>query len=277
VAVCTQCGLDAKSALRCERCGTVLARADLQLAVPAAVGAPAPSATLNQELPLDRRTAPRPISSAPASVSAPVRTLPVPNTAAEPAPAFFAPPTTPAPVAAPAPVAQVAQAPAVKPRGGDIEVVRATPAALGVRLAAWLVDGAVIGVVLFLYLKVAQAVMHHPPPPTTETGLDWLVNRVDAYHGVLKYGLGLAAALSFVYSSLFHALGGMTPGKRLFGVKLVDRTGKPPSLGRCALRSALALVSGAALFLGFIMALFDRRRQALHDKLTFTYVVKPLS
>jgi uncharacterized RDD family membrane protein YckC len=102
------------------------------------------------------------------------------------------------------------------------------------------------------------------------------MNRVDAYAGVLKYGLGLCAALAFVYSALFHALGGMTPGKRLFGVKLVDRTGKPPALGLCALRSALSLVSGGLLFLGFLLALFDRRRQALHDKLTATYVVKPL-
>ena len=144
------------------------------------------------------------------------------------------------------------------------------------RLAAWLVDGAVIGLVLALYLQAARMLMAHPPAATSETGLDWLVNRVDAYGGVLKYGLGLCAAVAFVYSALFHTLGGMTPGKRLFGVKLVDRTGRPPSLGICALRSALSLVSGATLFLGFFLACFDRRRQALHDKLTATFVVKPL-
>jgi uncharacterized RDD family membrane protein YckC len=118
--------------------------------------------------------------------------------------------------------------------------------------------------------------MHHPPPPTSETGLDWLVNRVDAYQGTLRWGLALCATVAFVYSSICHALGGKTLGKLLFGVKLVDRTGKPPSLGLCVLRSALALVSGAALMLGFLLACFDRRRQALHDKLTATFVVKPL-
>lgn len=156
-----------------------------------------------------------------------------------------------------------------------VEVIRASPAPIGVRVGAWLVDGVVLALFGLAYLKVAQMLMVHPPAPTAETGLDWFVNRVDAYGVVLRYGAGLCAALAFVYSSLFHALGGRTLGKRLFGVQLVDATGRAPSLGRCALRSLLSLASAAFLFLGFFLALFDRRRQALHDKLSGTWVVRP--
>ncbi len=159
---------------------------------------------------------------------------------------------------------------------GEVQIIRATPAALWRRLGSWIIDGAIIGAVMFLYLKAAQALMHHAPPPTFETGLDWLMNRIDAYQNILKYGLGLAGAVGFVYSSLFHSLSGSTPGERLFGVKLVDGTGKTPSMGICVLRSALSLVSAGTLFLGYWMALFTRRRRTLHDALTATYVIRPL-
>ena len=118
--------------------------------------------------------------------------------------------------------------------------------------------------------------MHHPPPPTAVTGLDWLANRFDAYQGVLKQGLGLAAALAFVFSALCHALGGKTPGKRLLGVVLVDKSGRPPPIGVCVVRAALSLVSMGLLSMGFFMAFFDRRRRALHDQLSGTYVVRIL-
>jgi uncharacterized RDD family membrane protein YckC len=249
-------------------------------------------------VPMPRAPTPVPV---PAAVQAPIQAqaprLPVP--APEP---VAAPEPIPAPIQAklpepvPAPVeakpelkaeAKPETKPETKPkveakkpakgRRIDGQLIKATPASIFVRMAAWAVDGAILAAALAIYIKVAQVVMHHPPPPTTETGLDWLVNRVDAYQVVLKYGLGLSAAMAFVYSALSHSLGGMTLGMRLFGVRLVDVTGKPPSLGRCAVRAALSVVSFGALFLGFIWALFDRRRQALHDKMTSTFVVKLLA
>ena len=137
-------------------------------------------------------------------------------------------------------------------------------------------DGAILAAILVGYLRLASVLGHHAAPPTSTTGLDWLVNRFDAYESLIRYGLMLTGALAFAYSALFGALGGKTIGMRLVGVQLVDRTGRPPSLAHAALRAALSLVSGALLLLGFVYALFDRRRQALHDKLTLTFVVRPL-
>jgi uncharacterized RDD family membrane protein YckC len=175
----------------------------------------------------------------------------------------------PALIAEPAP-----EPPRARPEAA--EVIRASPAGILRRGLAWLVDAALVALVIAAYLKVAQGLMHHPPAPTNTTGLDFLVNRIDAYQGIIKYGLMLGAVVILVYSSLFHALGGRTPGKRLAGIRLVDGTGRPPALWVCLMRAGFSLVSAGALTLGFALALFTRRRRALHDALSGTYVVRVL-
>jgi uncharacterized RDD family membrane protein YckC len=238
------------------------------------VSAPAPAAR-PPSVPAPSVLAPRPAAAAPVSPA------PVPRPPSLPAPRSDAAAVTD-PVQRPLPAAPVSLPPAAAAstvQAGDagVTVFRASPASLLKRTGAWIVDALLISLVLALYLKIAQSLMAHPPPPTSATGLDFLVNRVDAYQGVLKYGLLLGAMVGFVYSALFHALGGRTPGKRLFGIRLVDRSGRAPTLWRCVLRAGLSLLSFALLLLGFLYAGFDRRRQALHDKLTATFVVRPLS
>jgi len=76
-----------------------------------------------------------------------------------------------------------------------------------------------------------------------------------------------------VYATLGGALGGATPGKRLLGLRVVARDGRPPSWGRSLARALLALASAAFLGLGFLLALFTRSGRALHDLLAGTWVV----
>lgn len=65
-----------------------------------------------------------------------------------------------------------------------------------------------------------------------------------------------------------------TVGKRLLGLKVVDRTGGRLSLPRAALRFGGHLASRLTLMLGYLMAAFTERKQALHDKIADTYVVR---
>lgn len=156
---------------------------------------------------------------------------------------------------------------------GREEEIHAEPGGVFAQLGAWLVDAVVLGALFLLYLFAAQ-VIAGKIPPSDLSGLDWLIDRAFAWKGVLVPGAALLAALSFVYSSLFHALGGRTLGKRLFGLTLVDSSGLPPRLARSAARSVLVFASAALLLMGFVLVLFDRKRQALHDKLTGTFVVR---
>ncbi len=68
---------------------------------------------------------------------------------------------------------------------------------------------------------------------------------------------------------------GATPGKLALGLKIVDaRTGAAPSTPRLALRFLCYLVSALPLYLGFIWAALDRRKQGWHDKIAGTIVVQ---
>lgn len=160
--------------------------------------------------------------------------------------------------------------------GGLIEV-RARPAALWQRITAFIVDSALIGGVLALYVGLAAALITPRGVPSTQlTGIDGLMARVHQLNAVLVPCIALALVLGLAYTAAFALLwNGRTPGRRLLGIRLVDSTGLAPTPGRAITRAALAVVSFVPFLAGFWLALFDRRGQTLHDKLTQTFVVRP--
>ena len=67
---------------------------------------------------------------------------------------------------------------------------------------------------------------------------------------------------------------GATLGKSLLGLKVVDAaSGKPPPLGRLALRFLAYFVSALPFYLGFVWIGVDRRKQGWHDKIASTVVI----
>ena len=195
-----------------------------------------------------------------------------------PAAAVFSVPVS---LAAAAPAALVADELDALPRlpqgSPAVREVRARPASLWRRAGALLLDSAIVFGVLALYLELAMLVVlpsgiRAPQLP----GLDGLVGRLHAVHGVLPWALVLGALLAVVYSSVFAFLwGGRSPGRWLFGIRLVDRRGQAPAPERAVARALLGLVSFGLCLAGFWLSLFDRRGQTLHDKLTRTFVVRP--
>ena len=75
------------------------------------------------------------------------------------------------------------------------------------------------------------------------------------------------------YLVLFWTGAGRTPGMSLLRVRVRDRSGEPPSVGRSIVRALATWISIVPLFAGFVPALFDRRRRALPDLLAGTEVV----
>jgi uncharacterized RDD family membrane protein YckC len=83
-----------------------------------------------------------------------------------------------------------------------------------------------------------------------------------------------AVAIAVGYFVLFWQTAGQTPGMRLMGVRVLSNRGG----GRLTVWEAILRTLGLALaiipcFLGFVPALFDRRRRALPDYLAGTVVV----
>jgi len=69
---------------------------------------------------------------------------------------------------------------------------------------------------------------------------------------------------------------GLTPGKMLLGLQVVDqRTGATPGFGKMFLREIIGRILSALFFsLGYFWAVFDKNAQSWHDKLAGTVVIK---
>lgn len=79
-------------------------------------------------------------------------------------------------------------------------------------------------------------------------------------------------SLYIAYFTYFHGATGRTLGKMLLGLQVVSADGTPISFGIAFLRAVGYLVSGI-LYLGFIWAAFDKRKQGWHDKIAGTVVI----
>ena len=96
--------------------------------------------------------------------------------------------------------------------------------------------------------------------------------RDDALRRLHRLGLRFGWAVAY-FSLLPFWWRGLTVGKRLFGLRVVELTGKPLGLMTCFGRYggyAAGLATGG---MGFLQVLWDPNRQAVQDKLAHTVVV----
>jgi uncharacterized RDD family membrane protein YckC len=63
-------------------------------------------------------------------------------------------------------------------------------------------------------------------------------------------------------------------GKKMMGIKVVTLGGGKPNIYQAAARNLLKVLSGITLFIGFMMAGWTAKKQALHDKIPDMLVVK---
>lgn len=132
-----------------------------------------------------------------------------------------------------------------------------------VRVGAYLIDTVIIGVPqLAAQAMVSPETMapRGPEDPAPPAELAWLlVNVLVAW----LYWAGM-------HSSRYRA----TVGKRLFRLRVVDFDGERISFARATGRHFASILSGLTLGIGYIMVAFTRRRQALHDLIAQTLVVR---
>jgi uncharacterized RDD family membrane protein YckC len=89
----------------------------------------------------------------------------------------------------------------------------------------------------------------------------------------------LVEAISFVGSGLYFSVMESSPwqatlGKRALGLRVTDLHGARLSFGRATARYFAKLVSGLTLMIGYVMAAFTAKKQALHDQLVGTLVLR---
>ena len=85
----------------------------------------------------------------------------------------------------------------------------------------------------------------------------------------------LSAVLFLLYFTLLTGEGGQTLGKIILGIRVVRTDGSPVTYSHAFLRSLGYGVSTFFFtFLGFLWAAWDRRKQAWHDKIAGTIVIR---
>ncbi|HEX6805905.1 MAG TPA: RDD family protein [Terriglobales bacterium] len=174
------------------------------------------------------------------------------------------PPTAPevvpqaqGPAAPPMPTQYVA-APAVRYGGFWIRFVAVIIDALIMGIVVWPVAG-----ILGLMVGVAGGSVQMP-----DVGIHLV-------RGVVAGALFLFAG--WIYeASLESSSKQATVGKMALGLKVTDEQGRRISFGRATARYFSKILSRMTLMIGYIMAGFTARKQALHDLIAGTLVVRSL-
>ncbi len=137
------------------------------------------------------------------------------------------------------------------------------------RFVAYILD-AILILILFVLLNQLVGGVYECVEPSMEIG---------APFGVRCGATGLGNALYVIVSLLYF--GAMessarqaTLGKMALGIAVTDQAGGRISFGRAIGRNAGKYVSAIILAIGFIMAAFTSRKQALHDIMAGCLVVK---
>ena len=129
-------------------------------------------------------------------------------------------------------------------------------AGLLVRCVAGLLDVIVVWLILAV---VAMGVIH-------------LVGEADS-GAVLALMLIFATIVSILYETVFVGKYGATPGKLACRVKVIVSSGERVDYALAFGRCAAKFMSTYIVLIGYLLAAFDQRKRALHDRICDTHVV----
>lgn len=143
-----------------------------------------------------------------------------------------------------------------------------------IRFVAFIIDSILLSIVQFIVIAPilgALGLAASPEALDPENGA--------AAMSALMGAMGLIQVIGLVMGFLYFALmesgkNQGTLGKMALGLIVVDQDGMRLTFGKAALRYIGKLVSGIILLIGYVMAAFTPRKQALHDMIASTFVIK---
>jgi len=175
------------------------------------------------------------------------------------------PPAEPAlPAATPVPALPGAGPATTAQPGADLDAV--VDAGFIRRLGAYLIDSMLLGSIFYVVFLIGMVALAIVATNNLENEDTFLIGMAVVY---LIYPVMSLAYYAGMESSKLQA----TVGKLALGIKVVDRQGRRLGFGRAAGRWAGSIVSYLILYIGFFMAGWTRRKQALHDLMAGTFVV----
>lgn len=144
-------------------------------------------------------------------------------------------------------------------------------ASFGMRLGALLIDIVlVIFILMFIFPKVIRQVSK------IDFDIDKDLSGTLMISIILFFIIGIPF-IGILYRSFFECskLQG-TPGKIILGIKVVDFNYNRISFKKSFLRNIIKNVSGLMLYIGYLVALGDKKCLTWHDSIAKTYVIREL-
>jgi len=149
------------------------------------------------------------------------------------------------------------------------------------RFAAYLIDSIIIGIVMVI-LVVLFGGLFGLGMLSSDTEFDEESMQMEepaamligAMMGTFVLLWIVSMVAQWLYFALMEASSNQgTLGKMAMGIKVTDAMGYPVTFGRATGRYFGKILSGAILMIGYIMAAFTERKQALHDMMAGTLVL----
>lgn len=95
-----------------------------------------------------------------------------------------------------------------------------------------------------------------------------------SFFGAYLAAILLAMVIKWLYYALMESNRGRTLGKMAFRLRVTDMAGNRISFGRATGRYFGKILSGLTLLIGYMMAGWTQQKQALHDILAGTLIVR---
>lgn len=146
-----------------------------------------------------------------------------------------------------------------------------------IRFLAVIIDGLVLSIVIGPLMFIAMgpaiaAAMHssrmrpgEPPDPAS----------MMAFMSMVPLIILISVGTTWIYeAALTSSSKQATLGKMALGLKVVDKEGRRLTFLHATGRYFAKLLNRFTLYIGYIMAGFTERKQALHDMIAGTYVIK---
>lgn len=154
-----------------------------------------------------------------------------------------------------------------------------------IRFGAWAIDSIILGIPLLILSNVIFALfgnsMEVPEellidPTSIDTLSDAEILSIAGPMMLAFFGTMIVCMIfSLFYYTLFHASKWQaTIGKKLLGLKVTDKNGKRLSFWRSLGRYLVSSLLSSILLIGFILAAFTEKKQALHDLIVGSVVIK---
>ena len=160
------------------------------------------------------------------------------------------------------------------------------PAAIGVppveyagfwlRFVAWIIDRIVLQVttsflVFPLFGMSSLRTMLRMRQPMAPEDL------LPLFGSIARVAMAALVVQWLYYSLLESSTWQGTLGKKALGLQVTDLSGRRINFGRATGRYFARIITALTFFIGYIMAGFTQKKQALHDMLAGTLVIKQLS